>query len=88
MQRKSLLLALVVLLVALLPSAEWAQNYNASISGAVTDPTGGAIPKAKVTLTSMASGAVAETTSGPDGYFHPKPDAGHVQPEGICHRFH
>lgn len=68
MQRR-IVLCLFVLLFALLSPRGWAQNYNASISGTITDPTGAAIPGAKVSLTSVASGAVAQATSGPDGFY-------------------
>jgi carboxypeptidase family protein len=46
-----------------------AQNTNASLSGQVTDPTGAAVPKATLTLTSVATGSVANSTSGPDGSY-------------------
>src|SRR6266567_8273237 len=60
---------LIALLFAFLPITGWAQNYNATISGSVTDPSGAAIPGAKVTLTSVSSGAVSQTTTGADGFY-------------------
>lgn len=69
MQRKGLLYWLVVSAFALLPVTGWAQNYNATISGEVMDQSGAAVPSAKVTLTAVASGAVARVTTGTDGFY-------------------
>ena len=52
-----------------LPVLCWGQSFNASISGTVTDPSGAAVPEAQLTLTAVATGAVAKATSGPDGLF-------------------
>ncbi len=57
------------LLALLLPALCIAQSTNATISGTVTDPTGAAVPSAQLTLTSVATGSVAKTTSGSDGLF-------------------
>ncbi len=46
-----------------------AQNYNATISGVVTDQSGAAIPAATATLTLASTGAEAHATSGPDGFY-------------------
>ncbi len=56
-------------LVGLLPTVSRAQSLNASISGTVTDPAGAAVPDAQLALTSVATGAVAKATSGPDGLY-------------------
>jgi hypothetical protein len=40
-----------------------------SISGTVTDPTGGVIPSAKVTLLEVGTGLTRTATSGPEGYY-------------------
>jgi len=69
MQRKGVLLWFVVLLMLFLPHPGWAQNFNASVRGVVTDPTGAAIPGAGITLTSASAGAAVQTTSGPDGSY-------------------
>jgi hypothetical protein len=69
MKRNPLCRWLVVFLFAFLPQTGWAQNYNATISGTVTDPSGAAIPGAKVTLTSVSSGAVSQTATGTDGFY-------------------
>ncbi len=61
---------LVVLLAALLaPATSWAQSYNATITGVVTDPSAAAVPGVALTLTSVATGKVATATSGPDGTY-------------------
>src|SRR5439155_14423779 len=62
-------LGLSCILTLLLPALGIAQSTNATISGAVTDPTGAAVPKAQLTLTSVATRSVAKTTSGPDGLY-------------------
>ena len=68
-KRYSRSLGIFCILVLLLPALGIAQSYNATISGTVTDPTGAAVPKAQLILTSVATGSVAKTTSGPDGLF-------------------
>ena len=69
MQRKGVFLWLIVLLVSFVPARGWAQNFNATISGVVTDPTAAAIPQAKVTLTFVSTGAAIQTTSATDGSY-------------------
>ncbi len=69
MKRKSISLCLVAWLLALLPPIARPQNYNATISGLVTDQSGAAIPNATVTLTAVSSGAVATTKTGADGFY-------------------
>ena len=69
MQRKGVFLWLLVLLVSFVPARGWAQNFNATISGVVTDPTAAAIPQAKVTLTVVSTGAAVQTTSATDGSY-------------------
>lgn len=44
----------------------WGQ-YNASIQGTVTDPSGAAVPNAKVTVTNQATGVSAQTTTSASG---------------------
>src|SRR5690348_12565088 len=57
------------ILALLFPALAIAQSTNATMSGTVSDPTAAAVPNAQLTLTSVATGAVAKTTSGPDGLF-------------------
>lgn len=47
----------------------WAQTETGQISGTVLDPTGAAVPKAKVTARSLATGAVRSTTTDESGTF-------------------
>jgi hypothetical protein len=63
---KSLLgLTLILVVTPLLHG----QSLNASISGVVTDPTGGVIPNAQLTLKALATGEEAKFTTGPDGLY-------------------
>jgi carboxypeptidase family protein len=70
MSRRSLSSS-VWLWIALLsvPGFAWAQGSNATISGTVSDPSGGAVPGADMTLKTLGTGAIASTTSGPDGLY-------------------
>jgi hypothetical protein len=58
-----------VLFSAFLATLCWAQSFNASVSGTVTDPSEAVVPNVQLTLTAVATGAVAKATSGPDGLF-------------------
>jgi hypothetical protein len=58
-----------LLLISLLPGSGAAQSFNATISGSVTDPSGASVPDVELTLTAVATGAVAKATTGPDGLF-------------------
>src|SRR3954462_9201613 len=59
----------VVVLFCLLATGAWAQGSRASISGIIQDPTGAAIPNVVFSLRSLATSAVAKTTSGSDGLY-------------------
>lgn len=59
------LAALLVLLPASLP----AQSFKGSISGTATDPTGAVIPNAQMTLTLIATGFTAKSTTGDSGLY-------------------
>jgi hypothetical protein len=70
MFKRFLTLALLTLVSGLVWSVpHWGQSVNASISGTVADPTGAVIPDAELTLTAVATGAVAKFASGPNGAF-------------------
>src|SRR2546429_8210752 len=58
-----------ILLAALMPVSAWAQSYQSTINGIVTDPTGALVPDVEMTLTSVDTGKVAKTTTGPEGLF-------------------
>jgi carboxypeptidase family protein len=57
------------LVFVLLPVLAWAQSFNGSIGGTVTDPSGAVVPSAELTLTSVATAAVRRLTTGPDGLY-------------------
>src|SRR5215472_11694206 len=49
--------------------AMFAQEYRATITGTITDPSGSAIPSAAIKATNTATNAVGETRSNSDGVF-------------------
>jgi len=61
--------AFVVLALVLASGAAWAQEATGKIVGTVTDPKGGVIPGAKVTVTNIATDVRQETVTDKDGYF-------------------
>jgi hypothetical protein len=68
------LLAIVLLLA---PIAVQAQNYNGSVRGTVTDPQGGAVAGATVTLRDVGTNATSTTTTTDLGsYSFPTVDVG------------
>ena len=74
----------LVLSVALVPSAS-AQAVFGSIFGTVSDPSGAAVPNAKVTVTDVAKGTTDETTTNESGNYsvtHLIPDNYKVRIEG------
>ncbi|MBI1787018.1 MAG: carboxypeptidase regulatory-like domain-containing protein, partial [Acidobacteria bacterium] len=61
---------LVLLAVILgLHSSGLAQDASGRVIGTVTDPTGAVIPKAKITITNVATGVTRDTTSQADGTY-------------------
>src|SRR5579864_1661879 len=58
---------LIILIVSALPIA--AQEPTGRIIGTVTDPSGSVVPRAKITITNVATGVKTETTSGEDGSY-------------------
>jgi hypothetical protein len=72
MTRKIIIVTVSLLGVLLAASAAplWGQAVaNAQIQGFVTDPSGAAVPNAKVTASQTAMGLVRTTLSGPDGTY-------------------
>lgn len=61
--------ARAVLLASLAVSGIWAQSDNTSVNGTVKDPTGAAVPNAKVVLKNDNTGAVRETISSAAGTY-------------------
>ena len=58
--------ALMALLAA---GVALAQSDNANVNGVITDPSGSAVPSAKVTLTNSATGLTRDTTSNESGVY-------------------
>src|SRR6266404_2524632 len=70
MKRSHFVFALMILLALILGIANNAAAQNtATLSGVVTDPQGGSVNEAKITLTSKSTGAVRTTNSGEDGRY-------------------
>jgi len=63
-----LILAIVALSSLLIVPAS-AQSFRGSIRGSVTDPSGAALPNAKVMAKSISTGLTREATTGPDGAY-------------------
>src|SRR5712692_1071689 len=66
--RKAVVLIFAALLLVLTGRA-WAQTETGQISGVVTDPSGATVPKAKVTVSSAATGAARDTTTDDHGAY-------------------
>ena len=66
---KKLQFCLALFSVLLLAFAAVAQIQNGQFSGVVTDPSGAAIPNAKVTVTNTATNLSVSTTSNQTGAF-------------------
>src|SRR5271156_2020762 len=63
-------LSLALLAVLMLPGSLKAQSIiSGDLAGTVTDPTGAAVPGAKVTVTSKLTGAIKTTTTNADGSY-------------------
>lgn len=45
------------------------QEFRSTLTGRVTDPSGAAVPNAKITVTQTETNAISRTTSGPDGFY-------------------
>ncbi len=60
---------LQVSLLFIFCALSFAQEFRSTISGRVTDPSGAAIPSAKVIATETNTGSKSEATSSPDGEY-------------------
>ena len=67
--RYCLMLALLGVNLIAVPNFCFGQDTNASLSGTVTDPSGAAIPNAKLTLTNEATGFESSFVSDASGEF-------------------
>ena len=73
-------LAVVAMVFFFLPMASLAQQATTSLTGVVTDPSGGVLPGASVTLTRPATGQTLTTTTNPRGQYTVLPTrAWHVE---------
>lgn len=59
----------IAVVVLAMGAAAYSQHTTASVSGTITDPSGGVIPGADVTLTNVETSVVAHTTTNGSGYF-------------------
>ena len=66
---KSLLASIAFLALALACAEVRAQEFVASVSGTVKDPTGGVIPKARVIVKNLGTGLQREVLTNEDGYY-------------------
>ena len=57
------------LVVSFTPRTLRAQSWNSHLEGLITDPSGGVIPQAQVTLKSNASGQVRQTQTDQQGFY-------------------
>src|SRR5579883_2231794 len=60
---------LTLLAVGLFAGNIFGQTTSATITGTVTDPSGGVVPGAKVTVTNEGEGTVRDVTTGNTGVF-------------------
>ncbi|HTM90110.1 MAG TPA: TonB-dependent receptor [Terriglobales bacterium] len=84
MRRCALLFAALFCLVSFLPKTALSQAVYGNIFGTVTDPSGAAVPNAKVTITDIAKGTSTTTTTNATGNYtvtHLIPDSYSVKVE-------
>ena len=68
--RRAVSLSTLLLVIGLISSqSSWSQTTFGSVSGEVTDETGGAIPGVQVTFTSLSTGEKRQATTRPDGRY-------------------
>src|ERR1700704_117342 len=66
---RSLLCALLLVIVLMLPAAVFGQGYFGTVSGELTDPTGAVVQGARVVLTDQQKGFTFATTSDNSGRY-------------------
>jgi len=62
-------ISVLVLLVLMLAAGAYAQDFRATLTGVVTDPTGAAIPNATVKAINTATNEIKETKTTADGVY-------------------
>src|SRR5487761_747806 len=65
----AVMLAVVAMMFLFLPFASFAQQATTSLAGVVTDPSGGVLPGAAVTITRQATGQTLTTTTNARGEY-------------------
>jgi hypothetical protein len=68
-QLRCLTFVATTLLLLTCPVLSWSQSDRGSITGSLTDPTGGAVPSIPVTATNEATGVQSRTVTTADGYY-------------------
>src|SRR5947209_17254679 len=68
-QRGNMTKKLFTVLIAMLCIAAYAQEYRATITGTITDPSGATIPNASIKATNTATNSVSETKSTSEGVY-------------------
>ncbi|HMD69763.1 MAG TPA: carboxypeptidase regulatory-like domain-containing protein [Bryobacteraceae bacterium] len=63
------LLVLLTIFTLVFATIAFAQRDMGTITGTITDPQGGVVPNAKITITEVATGLKYEVTSGSDGLY-------------------
>ena len=62
-------LRFALLAISILPTVLYAQEFRGTISGLVTDPTGGGVPNVRVIATETRTGTKTQTTTNGDGQY-------------------
>jgi hypothetical protein len=78
----------VILAIAFsFPNHASAQVSGAALSGTITDPSGAAVPNAKVSIANTATGVTRDDTTDAAGFFSvPQPVAGPLRSHSVGHR--
>ena len=69
LQRKNSILIAVILVRILLASHAYAQISGATLSGTVTDQSGGVVPQATISIKNVATGIMRSNTTSAAGFY-------------------
>ena len=69
MLRRQVSCAAFLFAILLCGSTAFAQGIFATLTGVVSDPSGGVVPNAKITLSDATSGSARNTTTNGEGYY-------------------